>query len=172
MALKIPYEPAKCFVCVFRDLPCSMTHCLSCSVSDGPHCIHMFGVITALSQLLKSVCLRPAARVNTEKEGWRERRREGRMVVTCGCCRLRRGSEGQSAGLGLALLVLCHHEHVILGVPLQPDQHYILAHIGQTDLGLPVRVFPLCTMAKHDTCNQNKKDHLKYIHIGYSQLCI
>ncbi len=30
-----------------------MTHCLSCSVSDGPHCIHMFGVITALSQLVK-----------------------------------------------------------------------------------------------------------------------
>lgn len=173
MASRIPYEQAKCFVRVIRDLPCSMTHCLSCSVSDGPGCIHMFGVITALSQLLKSVCLRLVARVNTEKEGWKGRRREGGMVVTCGSCGLQWGFEGQGAGLGLALLVLCHHKHVILSVPFQTGQHYVLANVGQADLRLPVRVFPLCTKKQpwngHKSCKNKKRRKILNIHI-YSYL--
>lgn len=95
------------------------------------------------------------------REGGMEGETEGGMVVTCGSCRLRWGFEGQGAWLGLALLVLCHHKHIILSVPFQTGQHYVLAHVGKTDLRLPVGVFPLCTKKQpwndHKDAKKKKK---------------
>lgn len=47
-------------------------------------------------------------------------------------------SEGEDAGLRLALLVLGHHVHLVLRVPVQAAQHHVLAVVGDADLGLPV----------------------------------
>lgn len=47
-------------------------------------------------------------------------------------------SEGEDARLRLALLVLGHHVHLVLRVPVQAAQHHVLAVVGDADLGLPV----------------------------------
>lgn len=53
--------------------------------------------------------------------------------------RLRRRPEGNGGCLGLALLVLGHHHHVILGVPQQPIEDHVVAVAGHPDLWFPLR---------------------------------
>lgn len=54
-------------------------------------------------------------------------------------------SEGQDARLGFALLVLGHHVHLVVRVPLQPAQQHVIAAVGDADLWLPDRALLLKT---------------------------
>lgn len=51
--------------------------------------------------------------------------------------------EEQHAGRRLALLVLCQHVNLVLGVPLQAAQHHVLTAVRKADLWFPVRTLLL-----------------------------
>lgn len=60
------------------------------------------------------------------------------MESTWNCFRLCRRPERHGCWLGPALLILCHHIDIVLGVPLQPAEHHVLTATGQPDLWFPV----------------------------------
>lgn len=46
--------------------------------------------------------------------------------------------EGHGGPLRLPLLVLRHHHHVVLGVPLEGAEDHVVAVAGHPDLGFPL----------------------------------
>lgn len=57
-------------------------------------------------------------------------------------------SEGEDSSQGFALLVLSHHQHIVVRVPIQAAQQHVIAAGGDADLRLPDRALFLGTRVR------------------------